>query len=83
MATFASWHFRLHENGGDEILKATTLRNMQRVHWVGADFNEPAWGLAYATLRYDEKTVWGHGGAIVPVRELSSGCVCRRKLGSS
>jgi CubicO group peptidase (beta-lactamase class C family) len=62
MAKFASWHFRLHENGGEEVLKATTLRNMQRVHWVGADFDEPAWGLAYATRRYDGKTVWGHGG---------------------
>ena len=62
MAKFASWHFRLYEKGGEEILKATTLKNMQRVHWVGADFNEPAWGLAYATRRYDEKTVWGHGG---------------------
>ena len=62
MAKFASWHFRLHEKGGEEILKATTLKNMQRVHWVGADFNEPAWGLAYATRRYDGKTVWGHGG---------------------
>lgn len=62
MAKFASWHFRLHEKGGEEVLKATTLRNMQRVHWVGADFNEPAWGLAYATRRYDGKTMWGHGG---------------------
>lgn len=62
MAKFASWHFRLHENGGEEILKATTLKNMQRVHWVGADFDEPAWGLAYATRRYDGKTIWGHGG---------------------
>jgi CubicO group peptidase (beta-lactamase class C family) len=62
MAKFASWHFRLHEKGGEEILKATTLKNMQRVHWVGADFDEPAWGLAYATRRYDKKTMWGHGG---------------------
>jgi|GEM_PF-440256 len=62
MAKFASWHFRLHENGGEEILKATTLKNMQRVHWVGAEFNEPAWGLAYATRRYGDKTMWGHGG---------------------
>ncbi|MGJ8681069.1 serine hydrolase [Paraglaciecola sp.] len=62
MAKFASWHFRLHENGGEEVLKATTLRNMQRVHWVGADFDEAAWGLAYGTRRYDGKTLWGHGG---------------------
>lgn len=62
MAKFASWHFRLRENGGEEILKATTLKKMQRVHWVGADFDEPAWGLAYATRRYGDKTMWGHGG---------------------
>lgn len=62
MAKFASWHFRLQDNGGEEILKATTLKNMQRVHWVGAEFNEPAWGLAYATSRYNDKTLWGHGG---------------------
>lgn len=62
MAKFASWHFRLHEKGGQEILKATTLKNMQRVHWVGADFDEPAWGLAYATRRYGKATMWGHGG---------------------
>lgn len=62
MAKFASWHFRLHENGGEEILKATTLKKMQRVHWIGAEFDEPAWGLAYATRRYGDKTLWGHGG---------------------
>jgi CubicO group peptidase (beta-lactamase class C family) len=62
MAKFASWNFRLLDKGGEEILKATTLKNMQRVHWVGADFDDPAYGLAYATRRYDEKTMWGHGG---------------------
>lgn len=62
MAKFASWHFRLQENGGEEILKAPTLNKMLRVHWVGADFDEPAWGLAYATRRYGKKTMWGHGG---------------------
>lgn len=62
MAKFASWHFRLRESGGEEVLKATTLKKMQRVHWVGAEFDEPAWGLAYATRRYGNKTLWGHGG---------------------
>ncbi|QYJ00122.1 beta-lactamase family protein [Thalassovita mediterranea] len=62
MAKFASWHFRLHETGGEEILKATTLGNMQRVHWVGPDFEDPAWGLAYGARRWGEKTLWGHGG---------------------
>lgn len=62
MAKFASWNFRLRENGGEEVLKATTLREMQRVHWVGAEFDEPAWGLAFGSTRYGDKTLWGHGG---------------------
>jgi CubicO group peptidase (beta-lactamase class C family) len=62
LAKFASWNFRLSDNGGEEVLKATTLKNMQRVHWVGADFDEPAWGLAFGTRRYDKKTLWAHGG---------------------
>lgn len=62
MSKFLSWHFRLRENGGEEVLKATTLKQMQRIHWVGAEFDEPQWGLAYAVRRYDEKPLWGHGG---------------------
>lgn len=62
LAKFASWHFRLRENGGEEVLKATTLKNMQRIHWAGAEFDEPKWGLAYASTRYGDKTLWGHGG---------------------
>jgi CubicO group peptidase (beta-lactamase class C family) len=62
MAKFASWNFRLRDQGGEEVLKATTLKQMQRVHWIGADFDEPAWGLAFAATRYGDKTLWGHGG---------------------
>ena len=62
MAKFAAWTFRLREKGGEEILKATTLREMQRVHWVGAEFDEPAWGLAFGAYRFGDKTLWGHGG---------------------
>ena len=62
MAKFVSWNFRLRASGDPEILKATTLAQMQRVHWAGEDFNEPAWGLAYATRRYGKKTLWGHNG---------------------
>lgn len=62
MSDFMSWHFRLRASEDEEILEPATLKTMQRVHWVGEDFDEPAWGLAYATRRYGEKTLWGHGG---------------------
>ncbi|WP_298914146.1 serine hydrolase [uncultured Algimonas sp.] len=62
MADFMAWHFRLRDADDAEILDPATLKTMQRVHWTGEDFDEPAWGLAYATRRLDGKTLWGHGG---------------------
>ncbi len=62
LSKFARWQFRLRENGGEEILKATTLREMQRVHWIAPDFDGVAWGLGFATRRHQGKTFWGHGG---------------------
>ncbi|MEL6688147.1 MAG: serine hydrolase [Pseudomonadota bacterium] len=62
LASFMSWHFRLRDSDAEEVLEPSTLRQMQRVHWTGEDFDEPKWGLAYATRRYGKKTMWGHGG---------------------
>lgn len=62
MSKFMSWHFRLRAADAPEVLDPKTLKTMQRVHWTGEDFNEPAWGLAYGTRRLDGKTLWGHGG---------------------
>jgi CubicO group peptidase (beta-lactamase class C family) len=62
LSKFMSWHFRLREASAPEVLTPKTLKTMQRVHWTGEDFDEPAWGLAYGTRRLDGKTLWGHGG---------------------
>ena len=62
LAKFASWQFRLLGRGGTEILKANTLREMQRVHWVDPDF-ETTWGLGFAVWRSENKTFVGHGGS--------------------
>jgi CubicO group peptidase (beta-lactamase class C family) len=62
LARFASWQFRLAEKGGTEILKATTLRDMQRVHWVDPDL-EVMRGLGFNILRGEGRTLVGHEGA--------------------
>ena len=62
LARFASWQFRLRGKGGDEVLDANTLREMQRVHWVDPDW-ETTWGLGFAVWRDDDKTFVGHGGS--------------------
>jgi len=37
LARFASWQFRLLAKGGSEVLRASTLREMQRVQWMDPD----------------------------------------------
>lgn len=62
LARFASWQFRLLARGGTEVLKATTLREMHRIHWVEPDF-ETTWGLGFWVARRDDKVFVGHGGS--------------------
>jgi len=61
LASFASWQFRLLENGGEEVLSANTLREMHRVHWVDPDW-ETTWGLGFNVRRDDDTTYVSHGG---------------------
>jgi hypothetical protein len=54
--------FRLLANGGEEVLKASTLREMQRVQWMDPDW-KTTWGLGFSVSRRDDKTFVGHGGS--------------------
>ncbi len=62
LAKFASWTFRLAKSGEAEVLRASTLREMQRVHYISPDW-ETSWGLGFAVRREGDTTVVGHGGA--------------------
>ena len=62
LARFASWQFRLLEEGGVEVLHANTLREMQRVHFVSETFSTYR-GLGFSVSRRDGKTFVGHGGS--------------------
>lgn len=63
LGKFASWQFRLLEKGGTEVLKATTLREMYRIHWAEPDF-DTLWGLGFAIWKDDDSKMFvGHGGS--------------------
>jgi len=62
LARFAQWQFRLPRKEGTEILKANTLREMYRIHWIDPDF-ETTWGLGFEVMRNEGKTFVGHGGS--------------------
>ena len=62
LAKFARWQLRLRADGGDRVLRAATLREMQRVHWVDPDW-DTTWGLGFNVANRDGTTWVRHGGA--------------------
>ena len=69
LAKFAQWQFRLLNTGKKELLKPSTLKEMQRVQWINPDGNA-TWGLGFVvTIEGDLKFV-GHGGSCPGYRTL-------------
>ena len=63
LAKYASLQFRTGPAGGAQILKGTTLAEMQRVQWLQPDWTS-GWGLGWGIARRDDKTRVGHGGSV-------------------
>ena len=62
LGAFAAWQFRLLQNGGEEVLKAATLREMQRVQWVDPDWKTTR-GFGFRVRREGNETLVGHFGS--------------------
>ncbi|WP_337188653.1 serine hydrolase domain-containing protein [Phenylobacterium sp.] len=62
LGRFASWQFRLARTETPEILKASTLHEMQRVQFVDPDWRT-YWGLGFQVGRAGARTYVGHGGS--------------------
>ena len=64
LSRFAALHLRAApESGEGEVLKASTLSEMQRPHWVYSDWSGGR-GLGFGISRRNEKTLVSHGGWI-------------------
>jgi len=63
LARFASLQFFDGPAGGNRVLKGSTLREMQRVHWVYDSFSGGR-GLGFGVSHRDDKNFVGHGGWI-------------------
>lgn len=60
MAKFAMWQFRVLD-GKNELLRPSSLREMQRVHWVDPDW-KTTWGLGFSVVREGDRTFARHDG---------------------
>jgi CubicO group peptidase (beta-lactamase class C family) len=62
LGKFASWQFRLLRTGQTVVLKAPTLREMQRVQFMDPDW-KTSWGLGFGVNHKDDHIYVGHGGS--------------------
>lgn len=63
LGKFASWQFRLRDSTITEILKPSTLKYMQNVHWTNPDW-KTTWGLGFVVYKGANGNTWvGHGGS--------------------
>lgn len=63
LARYESLQFRAGPAGGAQVLKGSTLAEMQRIHWLQPDWKN-GWGLGWGISRRDDKTRIGHGGSV-------------------
>jgi len=62
LAKFASWQFRLLSNSKTEVLRPSTLKEMQRIQWTSLD-KKITWGLGfYIQFQTSGITTVGHDG---------------------
>jgi CubicO group peptidase (beta-lactamase class C family) len=61
LARFAQWNFRLLRSGKTEVLRAASLREMQRIQWTDPD-GKSTWGLGFQTARLGSDLFTGHSG---------------------
>ena len=61
----SSWRFSsgISPQGGNQILKGSTLREMHRVQWLRPDWRS-GWGLGFSIRRVGDQVRVGHGGSL-------------------
>ncbi len=63
LAKFAAWQFRLRDTTITEILKPSTLKLMQQVHYTDPGWST-TWGLGFSVYKGANGSTWvGHGGS--------------------
>jgi CubicO group peptidase (beta-lactamase class C family) len=73
LARFIMLQFREGPAGGRQILKGSTLREMQRVHWLHSD-GWQGWGLGFRVVQQRNVSYVGHGGWVSGYRTAHNFC---------
>jgi len=79
MTRFVSWQFRLLDGQDTEVLKPSTLRTMQRLHWADPEWDR-GFGLTFMIFKKPGRELVGHLGGY-PGFRTSTLISAREKLG--
>jgi CubicO group peptidase (beta-lactamase class C family) len=63
LARFAMLQFRTATGTEGSVLSGTTLREMQRIHWLEPGW-QAGWGIGFRVYREDGRTCFGHAGLV-------------------
>lgn len=63
LARFMALQMRDGPQGGAQVLKGSTLREMHRIQWLRPDWSG-GWGLGFAVRRAGDQVRIGHGGSL-------------------
>jgi len=63
LARFAMLQFRTEAASETPVLAGTTLKEMQRIHWLEPGW-QAGWGLGFRIFREDGRVCFGHGGLV-------------------
>jgi CubicO group peptidase (beta-lactamase class C family) len=79
LAKYLAFHMRYSDQSASAVLHGSTLKEMQRVHWLNADWSS-GWGLGFGVRKRGERTMVGHSGWVAGYKSHITFCP-KEKIG--
>jgi CubicO group peptidase (beta-lactamase class C family) len=73
LAKYIAMHLRYTDVTSTALVKGSTLREMQRIHWLNTDWSS-GWGLGFGVRKRGERTMVGHGGWVAGYKSHITFC---------
>lgn len=73
LAKYLSFHMRTSDQSTAAVLAGSTLKEMQRVHWLNGDWSS-GWGLGFGVRKRGERTMVGHSGWVAGYKSHITFC---------
>jgi CubicO group peptidase (beta-lactamase class C family) len=73
LAKYLAMHMRYTDQSSAAVLRGSTLKEMQRIHWLNSDWSS-GWGLGIGVRKRGERTMVGHSGWVAGYKSHITFC---------